>query len=68
VKNYNCDGDKCQSATGEVRVYPIGAGGNLILCRSCWEHENDFNYQRGREMGRPQDWPLQDWNSAKVYE
>ena len=28
MKNPNCDNEKCRSATGEVRVYPLGGGGN----------------------------------------
>ena len=66
--NPMCDGGHCRSEDGEVRVYPLGAGGNLILCHACFAHENRFNYERGRETGRPKDWPQIDWSKAEVYE
>lgn len=42
MNNPNCDGGRCKSATGEVRVYPLGGGGNLILCATCWAYENRY--------------------------
>ena len=65
--NPNCSGGHCRSETGKVRVYPLGGGANLILCRSCWAHENQYRYERGRETGRPQDWPQQEWHAAEIY-
>jgi hypothetical protein len=65
--NPNCDGDHCREATGEVRLYPIGGGGNAILCLACWAHENRFRYQRGRDTGAPANWPQLNWFDAKIY-
>lgn len=66
-KNWNCSGDKCTDPKGEVRVYPLGGGANLILCHACWAHENRYRFNRGRETGRPNDWPQQNWSAAEVY-
>lgn len=65
--NNNCDGAHCNTSIGEVRVYPLGGGGNLILCHSCWAHENQYNYNRGRETRNPKNWPQKNWFTAKVY-
>jgi hypothetical protein len=64
--NPNCCGDKCRD-NGEVRVYPIGGGANLILCRECFAHENAFNARRGRDRN-PDAWPMVNWHTAEVYE
>lgn len=45
---------------------PLG-GGNLILCRSCFAHENDYRRQRGRETRAPENWPTVEWETAKIY-
>jgi len=65
--NPNCDGGHCRTVIGPVKVYPLGAGGNLILCHACWAHENQHRHQRGRDTGRPEDWPQENWYSAKLY-
>jgi hypothetical protein len=64
--NPNCDGDKCRHH-GVVRVYPLGAGGNLILCADCWRHENAYRRARGVETGESDNWPQEDWNAAELY-
>jgi len=66
-KNYNCDGSHCSSPYGEVRVYPLGGGANLILCITCAAHENHFRFERGRETGRPDDFPQVNWFECEVY-
>ena len=66
--NPNCDGANCSSDTGDVRLYPLGAEplrGNMILCISCWAHENAFRLDR--DYDQHDDWPLHDWNDAKPY-
>lgn len=68
--NPNCDGGFCYHTAGQVRVYPLGSKpehDNLILCQSCWAHENRYRGERGHEMQRPEDWPQLNWESAKVY-
>lgn len=67
TKNWNCCGDHCTNPQGEVRVYPLGSGGNLILCHACWAHENRYRFNCGRHYGRPEEWPQHDWAKAEVY-
>jgi hypothetical protein len=66
-KNYNCDGSHCRQPDGQVRVYPTGAGGNLILCMACFAHENRYRYERAFETRRPEDFPQVDWATAEIY-
>ena len=68
IHNPMCDGSHCRSDAGEVRLYPLGAGGNLILCHACWATENRYRYERGRETRAPENWPQENWYEAKVYE
>ena len=65
--NPNCDGAHCVEGAGEVRVYPLGAGGNLILCRRCWVHENRFRYNRRHDLRNASDWPCENWETARRY-
>jgi hypothetical protein len=65
--NPMCDGGNCRAPEGEVRLYPLGGGGNLILCHACWASENRYRYLKGVEYGRPEDWPQLDWAKAVVY-
>lgn len=67
IHNPDCCGSHCRSETGQVRVYPLGGGGNLILCVACWEHENQFRRIKGRHYGRPEEWPELNWNDAEIY-
>jgi hypothetical protein len=48
------EGVHCCEPDSEVRVYPILFAARVILCRSCWEHENRYRHQRGKELGCPQ--------------
>lgn len=64
--NPNCDGSHCRGDL-EVRVYPLGAGGNLILCQACFAHENRYRYERAKASGREQDWPQVKWPEARRY-
>ena len=65
--NPNCDGGHCRHSSGEVRLYPLGGGANLILCAACWAHENAYRSERGRETRAPENWPPLDWATAAVY-
>jgi hypothetical protein len=67
TKNWNCDGEHCANAAGQVRVYPLGGGANLILCMSCAAHENRYRQQRANETGRQADWPQVNWFNCEVY-
>lgn len=71
-KNVNCCGSHCRSEDGEVRVYPLGSGGNLILCKACWAHENAYRAERNREYqvgycGHSDPWPQTNWSTAEIY-
>lgn len=64
--NPMCDGDQCRSSTGEVRILPTGGGGNVIICRDCFDHEIAWRKDRNREVASEFDLPT--WDSLKVYE
>lgn len=81
-KNWNCDGGNCRESNGEVRLYPLGGGANLILCRACWAHENLYRHMRNVEYAAkarlPSNykvlgadgkelWPQMNWSEGKVY-
>ena len=66
-----CEGDNCCDPEGEVRAYPIlffSRAARVILCRSCWEHENRHRHERGEELGCPEHWPTRDWDAAERYQ
>lgn len=63
----HCDGSGPHTGPAEVRVYPLGAGGNLILCMACWSRENRYRFERGRETGAPENWPQVNYHAAEVY-
>ena len=66
--NAMCCGSHCASDSGEVRMYPLGGGGNLILCRACFAHENRYRQERARETQALENFPLWDWDKAEIYE
>ena len=68
--NPNCDGDHCNSATGQVRVLPTGSlphHGNMILCQSCFRHELAWRVERNTELAPDCAFKLPTWESLKVY-
>lgn len=71
AENWNCDGGGPHTGS-PVKLYRLGPKGglhgNLILCRACWERENAYNRQRGREVGAPERFEPQDWTTAEVYQ
>ncbi len=66
IHNNMCDGDRCRSNVGEVRVLPTGGGGNLIVCRACFDHEIDFRRTRNKELGR-EAFEIPRWHDLQVY-
>ena len=64
--NPNCDGSHCRHGYREVRLYPLGSGGNLRLCLPCFTNENLDRYKRAKEAGHPEDWPQVNWAVAEV--
>jgi hypothetical protein len=65
MKNPNCDNIHCTKANGEVRLLPTGGDGNMIVCRSCYEHEMAFRRSFSKRGVKPD---LPSWESLKVYE
>jgi hypothetical protein len=67
--NPNCCGDHCFRSAGPVKTYPLGAGGNLILCAACWANENTYRRTRALQYGEggATIWPTVDWASAAFY-
>lgn len=63
--NPNCDGAHCRSQEGEVRVLPYGGGGNLILCKSCFDFE--LAWRKG-ENRRSRNFELPTWKSLDIYQ
>lgn len=51
----------------ETRIYPIGGGGNLILCWKCFVKENRYNYERGRETKTPENFKQVNFYNAEIY-
>lgn len=66
-KNPNCDGERCTSEKGEVRILPIGGGANLILCRACFEAEIAYRKERNKELAPENRFDLPEWEALEVY-
>jgi hypothetical protein len=59
-------GSHCRHGYKEVRLYPLGSGGNLRLCPPCFTNENLDRYKRAKEAGHPEDCPQISWSTAEV--
>jgi hypothetical protein len=68
MQNPNCDGSRCRTEIGPVKIYPLGGGANLILCHTCWTHENRYRFERGLACGEPNNFPQVDWGAAETYQ
>lgn len=66
LKNH-CDGAGPHGGPDVVRLYPLGGGGNLILCECCAARENRYRRERGRETGAPENWPQINWHECEHY-
>jgi hypothetical protein len=71
MTNWNCDGSG-PHVEGEVKLYPLGGGGNAIFCRACFRRENDYRRMRqskywANDPAAEINWPMADWDTAKVY-
>ena len=64
----HCEGVQCCDPEGEVRVYPLLFAAHVILCHRCWEQENRYHRERGRELRCPEHWPQHDWDTAQRYQ
>lgn len=69
IHNPNCDGGRCLSDKGEVRVLPTGGDSNAILCRVCYSYEMHFRRERNASVLHPVCTPfdLPEWETLKVY-
>ena len=67
VRAPHCEGVHCCDPRGEVRIYPLLFAARVILCRRCWEQENHYRGERGRELDCPEHWPQRDWDMAESY-
>ena len=68
VRARHCEGVHCCDAEGEVRVYPLLFAAHVILCHRCWEQENRYHRERGRDLRCPKHWPQHDWDTAQRYQ
>ena len=65
IHNVNCDGNKCATESGEVRVLPLGHDpnhGNLILCHDCYLNEIRFRVSRNRDLADSCKFDLPRWD------
>jgi len=69
MRNWNCDGNARNRCTdGEIRVYPIGGGGNMLYCQNCFAYENKYNaYRVKTDKVDPENFKQVNWATAKVY-
>ncbi len=67
IENTNCDKTKCTSSHSEVRLLPYGGGGNMIVCKACYEHEMEYRHDRNKET-REDRFLLPEWEDLKVYD
>lgn len=65
--NPMCDGDKCLSESGEVRVLPLNGDANLIVCQSCHAHEMRYRRDMNKNLSKDAQWDLPEWENLKVY-
>lgn len=40
----------------------------MIYCRACWDYQNRYRADRGRDTGAPENWPQLSWDTARVYD
>ena len=66
MDNPNCCGAGPHTP-GDVRVMPTGGGGNLILCRACWNRELIYRRERNRELADWARFDLPIWEQATIY-
>ena len=66
--NPNCDGGRCRSETGEVRMLPISINGSnliLIVCRDCYAHEILWRIDRNKVLAADAAFDLPAWTDLK---
>lgn len=68
IQNPNCAGGKCREPRGEVRILPTGGDSNAILCKSCFQREMTFRWDRNRTLGNDFKFKLPAWLDLEVYE
>jgi hypothetical protein len=63
-QNPMCDGSHCIAKGGKVRMLPLTAISNLLLCYSCYRYEIKYRKKCLAE-GMPYDLP--GWKDLKIY-
>jgi hypothetical protein len=63
--NPKCDKGNCDSATGEVRILPVGGDCNAILCHKCFDDEIKWRKRNNTWVHNKQDLPQ--WQDLKIY-
>ena len=66
TQNAMCDGLWCETSRGEVRVLPY-MGGNVILCRACFDHEIAWRKDRNKDLAEDARYDIPTWESLEVY-
>lgn len=66
-KNPMCDGSRCRSSQGQVRVLPHGDN-NHILCHTCYLAEIAYRKERNKELDPNVRYDLPKWEDLKIYE
>lgn len=64
--NQNCDGSGPHAA-GQVRLLPMGGGGNGILCKKCFYKEIAYRKDRNKDLGEFAKFDLPTWESLEIY-
>lgn len=67
IHNNMCDGDKCQSENGQVRVLPTGSSSNAILCLHCFTNELNYRAHANRTLGDFAKFSLPKWTDLQEY-
>ena len=55
IQNLNCDGSACKFHNGITRVLPTSkdtSGGNVLLCRECFEHEMQWRIEKNQRLAK----------------
>lgn len=66
-QNLNCDNHHCRDAHGEVRLLPMGGGGNAILCIDCFNFEINWRKERNKDLGKDCQFKIPTWEQLTVY-
>ena len=66
TRNNNCDGSNCKFNAGVVKYIPL-EDGNLILCKSCYQHEMAWRHMRNKELSKENRFDMPKWSKLETY-